>query len=487
LKSQQPVARAVQEASVESMNMKLEKILQVQRAAFNASPNPSWHERKSKLVKLGKAIADNEQNFKEVISKDFGNRSFVETTMAELAIVQAGIKHALKHTQKWMRTKKASTAMQFKPAKNIIIPQPLGVVGIISPWNYPLQLAVMPLIGALGAGNRIMLKPSEYTPGFSELLKSVLGEIFLDDEIYVATGGVKVAQAFSALAFDHLLFTGSTNVGRIVAGAAAKNLTPVTLELGGKSPVIVDDSANMKLAISRITNGKTINAGQTCVAPDYLLMPQGRIDDFAQALIKKAEIFYPTFADNPDYTSIIADAHYARLQNLLEDAQAKGATLRVAGTDDSQLLAKQRRIPLTVVTNTTPEMKIMQEEIFGPLLPIVASETLENSMDYIQKRDRPLALYWFGEDKAKRDHVLNNTISGGVSINETAWHVVQEDIPFGGVGPSGMGSYHGEHGFQTFSHMKGVFLQSKFSGGKMLYPPYTDKTQKVLNMMRKFM
>lgn len=465
----------------------LTEIMNVQRTAFNANPNASWAERKANLQKLGKAIADNEANFQQTISEDFGNRSFVETTVAEVAIIHGGIKHALKHTQKWMRTRKAPTAMQFKPASNRIMPQPLGVVGIISPWNYPLQLAIMPVIGALGAGNRVMIKPSEYTPRFSELLKSVISEAFSDDEVFVAVGGVDVAQKFSSLPFDHLLFTGSTNVGRIVAGAAAKNLTPVTLELGGKSPVIIDDSANEKLAVARITNGKTLNAGQTCVAPDYLLMPERKIDAFSEALIKKAEEFYPAFAGNPDYTSIIADSHYARLQGLLEDAENKGAHLRTAGDDDKQVLAKERRIPLTVVTNTTPEMKIMQEEIFGPLLPIVASETLENSMQYVQERERPLALYWFGENKAKRDYVLKNTISGGVSINETAWHVVQEDIPFGGVGPSGMGAYHGEHGFKTFSHMKGVFHQSKFSGGKMLYPPYTEKTQKVLGMMKKFM
>ena len=465
----------------------LEAILGSQRTAFNANPNSSWAERKSMLIKLGEIINANEQKFQQAISEDFGNRSFTETTIAEMAIIHGGIKHALKHTQKWMRTRKAPTAMQFKPASNKIMPQPLGVVGIISPWNYPLQLAIMPLVGALGAGNRAMIKPSEYTPRFSKLLKSVLGEVFSDDEVYVAVGGVEVAQEFSSLPFDHLLFTGSTNVGRIVAGAAAKNLTPVTLELGGKSPVIIDESVNMKLAVPRITNGKLLNAGQTCVAPDYLLMPEREIDAFSKALISKAEEFYPKFAGNPDYTSIIADSHYARLQGLLEDAENKGATLRTAGDDDTQIMAQERRIPLTVVTNTTPDMKIMQEEIFGPLLPIVASETLEDAVQYIQERDRPLALYWFGEDKAKREHVLKNSISGGVSINETAWHVVQEDIPFGGVGPSGMGGYHGEHGFQTFSHMKGVFFQSKFSGGKMLFPPYTEKTHKVLKMMKKFM
>ncbi len=478
-------ARATQ--GMQMSDQKLAAIMEAQRTAFNANPNSSWAERKTNLIKLGKVINDNELAFQQAISEDFGNRSFVETTIAEMAIIHAGIKHALKHTQKWMRTRKAPTAMQFKPATNKIIPQPLGIIGIISPWNYPLQLAIMPLVGALGAGNRAMIKPSEYTPKFSVLLKSVLGEIFSDEEVYVAVGGVEVAQEFSSLAFDHLLFTGSTNVGRIVAGAASKNLTPVTLELGGKSPTIIDESANMKLAIPRITNGKLLNAGQTCVAPDYLLMPQNKIDGFADALIKQAETFYPTFAGNPDYTSIIADSHYSRLQGLLEDAENKGAKLRTAGDDDTQVMAQERRIPLTVVTNTTPDMKIMQEEIFGPLLPIVASETLEDSMKYVQEHERPLALYWFGEDKAKRDHVLKNSISGGVSINETAWHVVQEDIPFGGVGPSGMGGYHGQYGFETFSHMKGVFFQSKFSGGKMLFPPYTEKTQKVLGLMKKFM
>jgi coniferyl-aldehyde dehydrogenase len=332
-----------------------------------------------------------------------------------------------------------------------------------------------------------MIKPSEYTPRLSDLLKRVLGSIFSEDEVYVATGGVKVASVFSALPFDHLIFTGSTSVGKIVAGAAAKNLTPCTLELGGKSPTIIDESANMALAVPRIVNGKTLNAGQTCVAPDYVLMPSAKIDAFSEALIKKAEEFYPTFAGNPDYTSIIADSHYARLQDLLEDAENKGARIQVAGDDDKQQLAKERRVPLTVVTNTSPDMKIMQEEIFGPLLPVVASESLDDSMKYVQSHDRPLALYWFGEDKAKRERVLNETISGGVSINETAWHVVQEDIPFGGVGPSGMGAYHGEHGFETFSHMKGVFMQSKFSQGKNLFPPYTDKTRKMLGLMKKIL
>jgi len=463
----------------------LKDVLTAQRRAFDAAPNPDYATRKANLQKLEKAIFESEQAFKDAISDDFGHRSQVESTLAEMIVIKAGIKHQIKHLKKWMRVRKAPTALTYKPSHNRIVPQPLGVIGIISPWNYPLQLAVMPLVGALGAGNRAMIKPSEFTPRLSELLKTVLASVFTDDEVYVVTGGVEVAQEFSALPFDHLVFTGSTKVGTIVAQAAAKNLVPCTLELGGKSPTIIDDSADMKLTTQRILNGKALNAGQTCVAPDYVLMPKSKIEDFADNFIKRAEDFYPTFAGNPDYTSIVADSHYSRLQDLLEDAENKGARIRVAGTDDKQQLAKERRVPVTVVTDTTPDMKIMQEEIFGPLLPIVASETLDDSLDYVQNHDRPLALYWFGNDKAKQDKVLHQSISGGVTINDCAWHVIQEDIPFGGVGPSGMGAYHGEAGFKSFSHFKGVFFQSRFSSGHMLYPPYTDKTKKLLNMIRK--
>ena len=465
----------------------LASVLAAQRNAFNKNPNPDWASRKAKLETLRELILSHEEDFTKAISDDFGHRAVEETLISEILIIQAGISHALKHTPKWMKTRKAPTAIQFKPARNVIIPQPLGVIGIISPWNYPLQLAIMPLIGAIGAGNRAMIKPSEYTPRLSQLLKEVLAKGFTDEDIFVATGGVDVASAFSNLSFDHLVFTGSTSVGRIVGEAAGRNLVPVTLELGGKSPVIIDDSANMKLSVPRIANGKLLNAGQTCVAPDYVLMPEAKINSFAEAMIKQAERFYPTVAGNNDYTAIIADGHYARLQELLEDAENKGAKIRTAGDDDKQQLAKERRVPLTVVTDTTPDMRIMQEEIFGPLLPVVAAETLDDALDKVQQGERPLALYWFGEDKSRRDKVLHESISGGVSINETAWHVVQEDIPFGGVGPSGMGAYHGEAGFKSFSHMKGVFIQSKFSQGKNMFPPYTDKSRKMIGLMKKIL
>jgi len=461
--------------------------LEAQRLAFNQNPYPSWAARKAKLIKLGQVIAAHEKEFQKAISHDFGNRAAQETTLTEMLVIKAGISHALKHTKHWMRRRKVATALPYKMGTSQIVPQPLGIVGIISPWNYPLQLAIMPLIGALGAGNRVMIKPSEFTPELSELMKTVLANIFTDDEVYVAIGGVDVAKTFSSLPFDHLVFTGSTDVGRMVAGAAAKNLTPVTLELGGKSPVIIDDTADMDLTTTRIANGKLMNAGQTCVAPDYILMAADKIDGFTKSIINKAETFYPTIAANPDYTSIISDGHYARLQDLLEDAENKGARIHTAGSDDKQQLAKERRVPLSIVTNTAPDMRIMQEEIFGPLLPIVANDILEHALDYIGEKARPLALYWFGNDRKKRERVLTESISGGVSINEIAWHLVQENLPFGGVGPSGMGAYHGEHGFKTFSHMKGVFIQSRFSAGKMLMPPYTDKTSMIFKLMKKIM
>jgi coniferyl-aldehyde dehydrogenase len=374
-----------------------------------------------------------------------------------------------------------------------IIPQPLGVVGVIVPWNYPLFLAVSPMIGAIGAGNRVMVKMSEYTPKFSALFARMMEETFSPEEVYVATGGVKVAQAFSGLDFDHLLFTGSTSVARHVAKAASENLVPCTLELGGKSPVMVADDAPMEDVVFKVAHGKLMNAGQTCIAPDYVLMPQAKINAFSEAMIQRAEEMYPTVAGNDQYTSVIADAHYARLQGLLEDAEEKGAKIHVAGDDDKQQLAKERRIPLTVVTDVKPDMKIMQEEIFGPLLPVVASDTLDEQIDYVQRHDRPLALYLFTRDQSTKDRVLLETHAGGVSTNDTLWHVSQSQLPFGGVGPSGMGAYQGEKGFETFSHMKSVFHQStgglrhkiKTSLMSGLFPPYGEKTDKLVATAKK--
>ena len=472
---------------------KLEAALKVQRDAFVNAPYPAWTERKKRLEKLRDVIRANEDAIKQTISEDFGSRSVVETDFADIVSCYAELADYLKHGEKWMRRRKVKIELTQRPGKGEIIPQPLGVVGIIVPWNYPLFLAVSPMIGAIAAGNNVMVKMSEYTPKFSALFQKMMEETFAQEEVFVATGGVKVAQAFSSLPFDHLLFTGSTSVARHVAKAASENLVPCTLELGGKSPVMILEDANLEDAVPRIALGKTMNAGQTCIAPDYVLMPQAKINAFSEAMINQAETMYPTFAGNGDYTSIIADAHYARLQDLLEDAEAKGATIRTAGDDDKQQLAKERRIPLTVVSDVKPEMRIMQEEIFGPLLPVMASDTLDDQIDYVQRHDRPLALYLFTKDDGKKDRVLLETHAGGVTTNDTMWHISQSELPFGGVGPSGMGAYQGEKGFETFSHMKSVFHQGTegfFANlkAKMMAPimaPHNEKTQKLITQAKK--
>ena len=471
----------------------LKDALERQRTAFNLNPYPSWSERKARLEKLRDVIRDNEDRIKTTISEDFGSRSVIETDFADIVSCYNEISDYLKNGEKWMRRRKVSIELMQKPGKGEIIPQPLGVVGVIVPWNYPLFLAVSPMIGAIAAGNTVMVKMSEYTPKFSQLFKEMMEATFTADEVFVATGGIDVAQAFSSLPFDHLLFTGSTSVAKHVAKAAAEHLVPCTLELGGKSPVMIQDDVDLEDAVPRIALGKMMNAGQTCIAPDYVLMPKAKINAFSDAMIKQAEAMYPQFAGNDDYTSIIADAHYARLQDLIDDAEAKGATVRTAGDDDKQQLAKERRIPLTVVSDVNPEMRIMQEEIFGPLLPVVAADTLDQQIDYVQRHDRPLSLYLFTHDKSAQDRVLLETHAGGVTTNDTMWHISQSELPFGGVGPSGMGAYQGEKGFETFSHMKSVFHQSTRGPlakvkSKVMAPimaPHTEKSEKLVKFAKK--
>ena len=471
----------------------LEAALKVQRDAFKADPYPSWDIRKSRLIRLRDVIRRHEEAIKQSISDDFGSRSALETDFADIVSCYNEIKDYLDNGEAWMRRRKVKIDLANKPGWGEIIPQPLGVVGVIVPWNYPLFLAVSPMIGAIGAGNSCMVKMSEYTPRFSQLFKDMMAEVFKPEEVFVATGGVDVAQNFSALAFDHLLFTGSTSVARHIMRAASDNLVPVTLELGGKSPVMVADDADMAGLVPRVALGKMMNAGQTCIAPDYVMMPAAKVDAFSEAMIAQAETMYPTFAGNDDYTSVIADAHYARLQELLDDAEAKGATIKIAGDDDKQQLAKERRIPLTVVTGVNDDMRIMQEEIFGPLLPVKAVETLDEQIDYIQDNPRPLALYLFTKDEGTTDKVLLETHAGGVTVNDTMWHIAQKELPFGGVGPSGMGAYQGEKGFETFSHMKSVW-HPKTEGflanikGKMmagLMAPYGEKSDKLVAMAKK--
>lgn len=420
-------------------------------------------------------LARNQQPLIDAISADFGNRSADETRLAEIMPSLHGIRYAKRHLDRWMKPSRRSVGMAFQPASAQVVYQPLGVVGIIVPWNYPLFLAIGPLIGALAAGNRVMLKMSEATPATGQLLKELLAQIFPDEQVAVILGEADTGIAFSQQPFDHLLFTGSTSVGRHVMRAAAENLTPVTLELGGKSPAIVSADVPLAHAAERIAFGKTLNAGQTCVAPDYVLVPKNRVEGFVEAYRDVVRRFFPQLADNPDYTSIINPRQHARLQGYLDDAQAKGARLLPLFEQ-----GQQRRMWHCLLLDVNDEMQVMQDEIFGPLLPIVPYDDLDQALAYVNARPRPLALYYFGYNRAEQRHVLRHTHSGGVCLNDTLLHVAQDDLPFGGVGPSGMGHYHGHEGFLTFSKAKGVFIKQRFNAARLIYPPYGKALQKLI-------
>ncbi|MCQ4306818.1 coniferyl aldehyde dehydrogenase [Pseudomonas stutzeri] len=454
---------------------RLQPLFERQRSAFQAQPSPGAEDRLQWLEALHDLLARHQQPLIEAISEDFGNRSADETRLAEIMPSLHGIRYAKRRLRKWMKPSRRSVGLAFQPASAKVVYQPLGVVGIIVPWNYPLYLAIGPLIGALAAGNRVMLKMSESTPATGQLLKELLAQIFPDEQVAVILGEAETGIAFSQLPFDHLLFTGSTSIGRQVMRAAAENLTPVTLELGGKSPAIVSADVPLADAAERIAFGKTLNAGQTCVAPDYVLVPRQRIEGFVDAYRDAVRRFYPQLTDNPDYTSIINPRQHARLQGYLDDAQTKGARL-LPLFDQGQ----QRRMPHCVVLDVSDDMQLMQDEIFGPLLPIVPYDEPDQALAYINARPRPLALYYFGYDKAEQRRVLRHTHSGGVCLNDTLLHVAQDDLPFGGVGPSGMGHYHGHEGFLTFSKAKGVFIKQRFNAARLIYPPYGKALQKLI-------
>lgn len=466
------------------VSARLADLLSGQRNAFASEMQPSPGVRLDRLERIRDMTDRHRQAWIDAISADFGGRAAQETIVADLLGVLADIAHTRRHLKSWMATRHMPTRLMFRPGWNRLMRQPLGVVGIISPWNYPYLLAVAPAVGALAAGNRVMVKPSELTPRFSDLLAKVVSENFKPEELTVVTGGPDVGRAFSALPFDHLLFTGSTAVGRTVAQAAAKNLTPVTLELGGKSPAIIDQSADLAAAVPRLMFGKLFNAGQTCIAPDYVLLHESHKPAFETAVRSTVAKFYPSFAANTDYTSIVSDRHVARLGDLLADAKAKGARIIALGKTDDTPPSNRRALPPSLVFDASDEMRLMQEEIFGPILPVKTYTKIEDALAYINAHDRPLSLYWFGSDTAVRDRVLRETISGGVTINDCLLHISQLDSPFGGVGASGMGHYHGEFGFRTFSKEKPVFYQSAWSGGGKLRPPYGRRFEKMERMLR---
>ncbi|HEV7861065.1 MAG TPA: coniferyl aldehyde dehydrogenase [Acidimicrobiia bacterium] len=464
----------------------LASLLAAQRKAFAAEGPPGLEERRADLSALHSLLTDNRKAIIKACREDFGARSAYETEIAEIATTLHTVKFARRNVAKWMKPRRRSVGIWFMPAANRIVPQPKGCVGIMVPFNFPVNLAVGPLTSALAAGNRVMIKTSECTPHTGELLARLLADRFSPEKVVAVGGEMEVSQEFASLPFDHLLFTGSTAVGRHVMRAAAENLTPVTLELGGKSPVIVGEDYPLARAAQRIVWGKLVNAGQICIAPDYVLVPEGKEREFATYVQAAARKFYPKLTGNDDYTAVINDAHYERLIATVDDARAKGAVIETAA--DPADSRGERKLPLTVVLDPTDEMRVSQEEIFGPVLPVRGYRTVDDAITYVNEHPRPLALYLFTEERATQDRVLEQTTSGGVAINDTLMHYMQDDMPFGGVGPSGMGVYHTQEGFNTFSHLKPVFRQASlgpFTGAQLLYPPYGPVTKVLLRLMRR--
>ena len=460
------------------------RLLAVQRAAAAAAA-PGLRQRRDALERLISLLHDDGDRLHAAISADFGHRAYPETALAELLPTLAAARFAHRHLASWMRPRRRRVQLAFRPGRAWVMRQPLGCVGIVSPWNYPLFLSVGPLIDALAAGNRVLLKPSELTPRFAALLAALLAERFDAADVAVVQGGAEVGRAFCALPFDHLLFTGSTGVGRAVMQAAASRLTPVTLELGGKSPALVAPDADLARTARSLMIGKLFNAGQTCIAPDYVLVPEDRLDAFARALIDEASRLYPRITDNPDYSCIVSDLHMRRLRGSIEAAAAAGARVlrHPAHALEDEAAARSGRLVPTVLLSPPDACELMTEEIFGPVLPVLPYRSLEAAIAFVNDRPRPLALYCYTDDRRIERQVLSRTISGGATVNGTLLHCAQPDLPFGGIGPSGMGAYHGEAGFQRFSHTRAVYRPGRFSGFTIMTPPHDTMTRRLLPLM----
>ena len=444
-----------------------ERLLHLQRAAQRRDGVPTKAVRRERLKRLHDLVADNLDEIADAISADFGNRSDVETRLLEAAGLFSAIRHARDEVGVWMLPKSRPVSVNFWPGKAKVRYEPLGVVGVVAPWNYPLLLSLSPMVSAFAAGNRVVLKPPHNLVRFSSLLKHLFAARFDEEEAAVVGDGPGVAEAFTRLPFDHILFTGSTETGRKVMAAAAATLTPVTLELGGKSPAILCPSADVKTAVASIAYGKFINAGQTCIAPDYVLAPAADAQSIAEGLIAEARRAYPDLGR--DYTSIIDDRSFERLSAALEQAQAAGAlVLRHGGAADRE----RRRLPPTAVVDPPLDGELMTREIFGPILPVISYKTLGQALDFVADRPHALALYVFGRDGAEVEQVLAGTQSGGVTVNGTLLHIAQDALPFGGVGESGMGHYHGAEGFRRLSHARGVFETGAINPMTLVAPPY---------------
>ena len=455
----------------------MQAILDRQKKAYIADGVVTAETRIDRLDRAINILKNHGTKLSEAMAADFGHRSMDQSKMTDIDGAIGPLQHAKKHVRQWMKPEKRKVMFPLGifGARGRIEYQPLGVVGCISPWNFPVQLTFAPLGGIFAAGNRTMIKPSEFTAQTSELMQELFAAEFDEEEVAVCTGGPDVGGAFSRLPFDHLLFTGATSIAKHVMRAAAENLVPLTLELGGKSPVVIGRSADMELAATNIMAGKTMNAGQICLAPDYVFLPEESRDEFVEAARNSVAKMYPDIKDNPDYTSIVNERHYDRLNGYLDDAREKGANVVEINPADEDFSQQQHhRIPPTIVLDPTDDMQVMQDEIFGPILPVKQYQDVNETLAYINDHDRPLGLYYFGQDKAEENKVLTHTTSGGVTVNDVVMHVAQEDLPFGGVGPSGMGSYHGYDGFRNFSHAKAIYSQSKMVSklAAAMRPPY---------------
>jgi coniferyl-aldehyde dehydrogenase len=476
------MAQTAQLRHLDAIENEAQRIFTLQREAYKRHPYPSLEERLESLTKVERILVDNADAIDEAINKDFGHRASAESKMLELFTCVDGIRHTRKKLKRWMKPERRHVSVLFATGKNRLVAQPKGVVGLISPWNYPLFLTISPLTSIIAAGNRCMIKMARNSQNLCELLHAKFREQFPEDQVAILPG--VPAQDFSTLPYDHIIFTGSADAGRTVMRSAAENLTPVTLELGGKSPTIIADDYDVEVAASRILYAKFINAGQTCLAPDYLFIPEGKRDAFVAAARRILPERYPDTNDQ-SYTSVIDEKSYRRLRNTLEDATAHGAEV-ISLVPNASFNDLRRKIPPHIVLNPTDEMIIMKEEIFGPLLPIMTYRQIDEVIDYVNNRDRPLGLYLFTDDQQVQEKVLYSTISGGVTINNCMMHIAQHDLPFGGVGASGMGHYHGHEGFVEFSKMRPVFTNPKVSGLEMFYPPYTARHARVFKLLLKF-
>ncbi len=460
----------------------LERAFWAMHQASRQGPAPGFERRMGHVQAIEHMLMKHKKDWLAAVSSDFDGRSEHETLLTEFLVVMNAVKHTRKHLRDWMRARRRNPGLLFQPGRARVFYQPLGVIGIIGPWNYPIQLTLLPLLGALSAGNRVMLKPSEFTPKTSALLADLVSKYFNPQEVFVSTGGAELAANFSRLPFDHLFFTGSTSIGQKVMAAAAQNLTPVTLELGGKSPAIIHEQFNLDTAAERIVRGKLINSGQTCIAPDYVMVPQRHQEAFVQAIQAQVAKMYPSYVNNPDYTSIISQRHRDRLERLVTDAREAGTEVIEVNPSGEAFDGNTRKLPLRLLINPSDDLEVMRDEIFGPVLPIKTYDQLDDAIRYVNDHPRPLALYLFSDNDKVQERVLEQTVSGGVTINDTLLHCAVEDLPFGGVGPSGMGRYHGEDSFKVFSHEKGVYFQTKVNGGVLASPPFGGAVEALLKI-----